>query len=127
MRFLDADAVAALGPAAAVRAVTDALRGEVDPAADPPRVSVGLTRGQFLLMPSEAPAAAGVKVVELAGMGPGPYGAMLLGDLGADVLRVDRAGASPATEPEKDVVARSRRSTSRRTGRRPRCRRPSAR
>ena len=66
MRFLDADAVAALGPAAAVRAVTDALRGEVDPAADPPRVSVGLTRGQFLLMPSEAPAAAGVKVVTVA-------------------------------------------------------------
>ncbi|PRY48530.1 ornithine cyclodeaminase [Geodermatophilus tzadiensis] len=66
MRYLDADAVAALGPAAAVRAVTDALRGGLDPAADPPRVPVGLTHGQFLLMPSEAPAAAGVKVVTVA-------------------------------------------------------------
>ena len=66
MRFLDASAVAALGPAAAVRAITDALRGGLDPAADPPRVSVDLTQGQFLLMPSEAPAAAGVKVVTVA-------------------------------------------------------------
>jgi ornithine cyclodeaminase/alanine dehydrogenase-like protein (mu-crystallin family) len=66
VRFLDADAVAALGPAAAVRAITDALRGGIDPAADPPRVPVGLTKGQFLLMPSEAPAAAGVKVVTVA-------------------------------------------------------------
>ena len=70
MRFLDADAVAALGPAAAVRAITDALRGGVDPAADPPRVSVGLTQGQFLLMPSEAPGGAGVKVVTVAPANP---------------------------------------------------------
>lgn len=66
MRFFDADAVAALGPAAAVRAITDALRGGVDPATDPPRVPVGLTHGEFLLMPSEAPDAAGVKVVTVA-------------------------------------------------------------
>ncbi len=66
MRFLDARAVAALGPAAAVRAITDALCGGLDPAADPPRVPVDLTQGQFLLMPSEAPAAAGVKVVTVA-------------------------------------------------------------
>ena len=32
----------------------------------------------------------GVKVVELAGIGPGPFCAMLLADLGADVVRVDR-------------------------------------
>lgn len=66
MRFLDADAVHALGPAAAVRAISDALRGGLDPATDPPRASVGLSHGQFLLMPSEAPAAAGVKVVTVA-------------------------------------------------------------
>jgi ornithine cyclodeaminase/alanine dehydrogenase-like protein (mu-crystallin family) len=66
VRFLDAHAVAALGPAAAVRAVTDALRGGLDPAADPHRVPVGLAQGQFLLMPSEAPDAAGVKVVTVA-------------------------------------------------------------
>jgi ornithine cyclodeaminase len=66
VRFLDADAVAALGPAGAIRAVTDALRGGLDPATDPPRAAVGLSHGQFLLMPSEAPAAAGVKVVTVA-------------------------------------------------------------
>ena len=66
MRVLDADAVAALGPAGAVRAITDALRGGLDPAADPPRAAVGLSHGQFLLMPSETPAAAGVKVATVA-------------------------------------------------------------
>jgi ornithine cyclodeaminase/alanine dehydrogenase-like protein (mu-crystallin family) len=66
VRFLDAGAVAALGPAAAVRAIIDALRGGLDPATDPPRVSVGLTHGELLLMPSEMPAAAGVKVVTIA-------------------------------------------------------------
>jgi alpha-methylacyl-CoA racemase len=35
----------------------------------------------------------GVKVVELAGMGPGPHAAMLLADLGADVTRVQRPGS----------------------------------
>ena len=66
MRFLDADAVAALGPAAAVEAITQALRGGLDPSADPARMSVDLTNGQFLLMPSETSAAAGVKVVTVA-------------------------------------------------------------
>ena len=32
----------------------------------------------------------GLKVVELAGIGPGPHAAMILADLGADVVRVDR-------------------------------------
>ena len=36
---------------------------------------------------------AGVRVVELAGIGPGPFAAMMLADLGADVVRVDRATA----------------------------------
>jgi len=36
---------------------------------------------------------AGVRVVELAGIGPGPHGAMLLADLGADVVQVRRPGA----------------------------------
>lgn len=66
MRFLDADAVAALGPAAAVRAVTDALRGGLDPATGPARATVGLDCGHFLLMPAQAPAAAGVKVATVA-------------------------------------------------------------
>jgi alpha-methylacyl-CoA racemase len=37
---------------------------------------------------------AGIKVVELAGIGPAPLAAMLLADLGATVLRIDRAGPS---------------------------------
>ncbi|MGH9260058.1 MAG: CoA transferase, partial [Acidimicrobiales bacterium] len=39
---------------------------------------------------------AGVQVVELAGLGPGPFAAMLLADLGADVVRVDRPGSAGA-------------------------------
>src|SRR4051812_43321626 len=38
---------------------------------------------------------AGVRVLELAGIGPGPYAAMLLADLGAEVVRVDRLGQGP--------------------------------
>ncbi|WP_405846238.1 CaiB/BaiF CoA transferase family protein [Streptomyces sp. NBC_01518] len=53
----------------------------------------------------------GVRVVELAGIGPGPFAAMLLADLGADVVRVDRPGG-PAlgVAPEYDVTNRNKRS-----------------
>ena len=34
----------------------------------------------------------GVKIVELAGIGPGPFAGMLLSDMGADIVRIDRAG-----------------------------------
>ncbi|MXY79877.1 MAG: CoA transferase, partial [Chloroflexi bacterium] len=33
----------------------------------------------------------GVRIVELAGIGPGPFAAMMLADMGADVICVDRA------------------------------------
>ncbi len=54
----------------------------------------------------------GVKVVELAGIGPGPFAAMLLADLGADVVRVDRVGrGSPLTgDPRHDLLNRGKRS-----------------
>jgi len=55
----------------------------------------------------------GVRVVELAGIGPGPYTCMLLADAGADVLRIDRATGTPARpgeEPHWDLLNRSRRS-----------------
>ncbi len=39
---------------------------------------------------------AGVRVVEFAGIGPGPHAAMLLGDMGAKVLRIERPGGSAA-------------------------------
>ena len=54
---------------------------------------------------------AGVRVVELAGLGPGPFAAMLLGDLGADVVRVDRPGPPPlGPDPAHDLTNRSKRS-----------------
>lgn len=37
---------------------------------------------------------AGLKVVEFVGLGPGPFAAMLLADMGADVLRIDRPGGN---------------------------------
>lgn len=41
---------------------------------------------------------AGVRIVEFAGIGPGPFCGMLLADLGADVVRIDRAGARPGAD-----------------------------
>jgi alpha-methylacyl-CoA racemase len=54
----------------------------------------------------------GVQVVELASIGPGPFGCMLLADLGADVIRIERpapAGAGKA-RLTNDVLRRNRRS-----------------
>ena len=65
----------------------------------------------------------GVKVIEIAGIGPGPFCAMLLADMGADVIRVDRSSAvrdefvsssgsakpSPV-KPSPDLLNRGRRS-----------------
>jgi alpha-methylacyl-CoA racemase len=54
---------------------------------------------------------AGLKVIELAGIGPGPYAAMLLADMGAEVIRVERPGAQASqVPPEQDVLRRNRRS-----------------
>ncbi|MEV8427437.1 CaiB/BaiF CoA transferase family protein [Streptomyces chartreusis] len=53
----------------------------------------------------------GVRVVELAGIGPGPFAAMLLADLGADVVRVDRPGGTGlAIDTEYDITNRNKRS-----------------
>src|SRR5580693_7772032 len=41
----------------------------------------------------------GLRVIELAGLGPGPFCAMVLADLGAEVIRLERAGI-PAAVPE---------------------------
>ena len=56
---------------------------------------------------------AGHRIIELAGIGPGPFAAMMLSDMGAEVLRVlDRADAvrDGADAPSWDVNARGRRS-----------------
>src|ERR1700691_9857 len=52
---------------------------------------------------------AGVRVLELAGIGPGPFCAMMLADQGATVLRVDRPGPAPS-RPERDLMNRGRQS-----------------
>lgn len=53
---------------------------------------------------------AGVKVVELASLAPAPFGCMVLADLGADVLRVDRASGQGAIVPPEGPLDRNRRS-----------------
>jgi len=51
----------------------------------------------------------GIRVVELAGIGPGPHAAMLLADLGADVVRIERpGGATSAGSRETDLLTRGR-------------------
>ena len=50
----------------------------------------------------------GLKIVEFAGIGPGPFCGMLLSDLGADVVRIDRKGGRGGAP--SDVTARGRRS-----------------
>ena len=51
----------------------------------------------------------GLRVVELAGIGPGPFCAMMLADLGADVLRVDRPGPG-GQDARSALLNRGRRS-----------------
>lgn len=50
---------------------------------------------------------AGVRVLEFAGLGPGPFACMLMSDMGADVVRVERHDAPPAST--SDIVGRGRR------------------
>ncbi|MFE9656853.1 CaiB/BaiF CoA transferase family protein [Micromonospora sp. NPDC006431] len=53
---------------------------------------------------------AGVRVIELAGIGPGPFAAMMLADLGADVVRVDRTAPDGFGGMSGDLLTRNRRS-----------------
>ncbi|MCX2934256.1 CaiB/BaiF CoA-transferase family protein [Mycobacterium sp. CVI_P3] len=54
---------------------------------------------------------AGLQVVELAGIGPGPYAAMLMADMGADVISIERPVSSQtAKAATDDLLRRSRRS-----------------
>jgi alpha-methylacyl-CoA racemase len=55
---------------------------------------------------------AGIRIVEIAGIGPGPFACMMLADHGAEVIRVERpggAGGELPLDPRKDVLARNRR------------------
>ncbi len=51
---------------------------------------------------------AGVKVVEIAGIGPGPHACMILADLGADVVRIERPGGQLLTGGPSDLLNRGR-------------------
>jgi alpha-methylacyl-CoA racemase len=51
---------------------------------------------------------AGIKVVEIAGIGPGPHACMLLADLGADVIRIERPGGQMLTGGSHDLLNRGR-------------------
>jgi alpha-methylacyl-CoA racemase len=50
----------------------------------------------------------GVKVVEIAGIGPGPHACMILADLGADVIRVERPGGQILAGGANDLLTRGR-------------------
>ncbi|HCO43251.1 CaiB/BaiF CoA transferase family protein [Immundisolibacter sp.] len=52
----------------------------------------------------------GVKVIEMVGLGPGPLCAMLLADMGAEVIRVDRPGGNLFSGSKSDLLGRNRRS-----------------
>lgn len=55
----------------------------------------------------------GLKVVEFAGLGPGPFCGMLLADLGAEVVQIDRPGSSTkhyGLDPARNLLHRGRRS-----------------
>lgn len=55
----------------------------------------------------------GIRAVELGGIGPGPFAAMMLADMGADVIRIERPDANPLVaglDDRLDVLRRGRRS-----------------
>ncbi len=49
----------------------------------------------------------GVRIIEFASIGPGPFACMMLADMGAEVIRIERPG-TPAADPH-DMIARGRR------------------
>ncbi len=51
----------------------------------------------------------GFRVLELAGIGPGPFAGMMLADMGADVIRIDRPGGNPSSTVGHEVLFRNRR------------------
>ena len=55
---------------------------------------------------------AGIRIIELAGIGPGPFACMMLADHGAEVIRIDRPDkveGGPGGYARNDVLLRSRR------------------
>ncbi|HEX8193474.1 MAG TPA: CaiB/BaiF CoA-transferase family protein [Allosphingosinicella sp.] len=54
---------------------------------------------------------AGIRIVELAGLAPAPFAAMMLADHGAEVIRIEREDRPPVIPPQFDILARSRAET----------------
>lgn len=52
----------------------------------------------------------GIKIIEIAGIGPGPFCGMMLADMGAEVIRIDRAGGGLGGAIPNDIMNRNRRS-----------------
>ena len=52
----------------------------------------------------------GVKVVEVGGIGPGPFCGMMLSDMGANIIRIDRKGYRGRVDSKYDILHRGRRS-----------------
>ena len=50
----------------------------------------------------------GIRIVELAGLAPAPFAAMMLADHGAEVIRIERKGWVPAIPSDKDILRRNR-------------------
>ena len=50
----------------------------------------------------------GIRVIELAGLAPAPFAAMMLADHGAEVIRIERAGHPHPIPPDKDILRRNR-------------------
>lgn len=60
-----------------------------------------------------APPLAGLRIIEFAGIGPGPFAGMMLADMGADIIRIERPGAVSVTGSDAydlDFLARGRKS-----------------
>src|SRR6476661_27187 len=53
----------------------------------------------------------GLRIIELAGIGPVPFAGMMLADHGATIIRVEREDRAPVIPPEFDILARGRAST----------------
>ena len=54
----------------------------------------------------------GVKIIEVGGIGPGPFCGMMLSDMGAEIVRVERKGGLVLSDPKYDLLTRNRKSIS---------------
>ncbi|MWA00969.1 CoA transferase [Actinomadura sp. LD22] len=85
------------------------MQGQSEAATGPEEAAGGARENGRPANPGTAGPLAGVRVIEIAGLGAAPYTAMLLSDLGAEVVRVDRPG-TPEKGADRYALSRGRRS-----------------